>query len=158
MKRKIRFREYIFFAEAWLCLAVARFLLIFIPFKRILPLLGKTVADTMAADETVMDKRPAAILADEKTAKKPAVLFPEISLAISRACRYAFWRTQCFEQALAAKMMLKISNHSGIIYFGVYKSPGTDRLHAHAWVESNGILITGGKNLDKYTVISRFSG
>jgi len=41
MTSTVNFYEYAFFLEAWSLLAFARILLLFIPFKKIVPLLGK---------------------------------------------------------------------------------------------------------------------
>jgi len=142
MLKEITLKEYQLFAEAWICLAVARLLLIFLPFKKLAPLLGKTVTPDSTNDYTSV---------------KPAFL-QQISIAISRGCHYAFWRTKCFEQALAAKMMLKRRGIISLLLFGVYKNPDTLKLNAHAWVICNGMIITGGKNLEIFTVVSRFEG
>ena len=140
MLKKLTFTEYALFTEAWLLLAIARLLLIFLPFKKLAPLLGKTVtANTNTAHSSVN-----------------TLFLQQTSTAIARGCRYAFWRTKCFEQALAAKLILKRRGIVSLLLFGVYKNPDTLQLTAHAWILCNGMIITGGKNLEMYTVVSRF--
>lgn len=125
------------FAEAWLLLAIARCMLVFLPFKKIVPVLGKLEGKGVA---------------DQKDNSN--FLF-QIKLAIARACRYSPWRTKCFEQALAAKMMLKRRSFISTIFFGVYKD-ADNKLNAHAWLQTGEQIITGGGNLERYTVLSSF--
>jgi len=137
MKPKKNVNDYLFFGEAWFLLAIARLMLVFLPFKKIIPVLGKREG-----------------LADVETKNIEALLI-DIKLAVERACRYSPWRTKCFEQALAAKMMLKRRRLVSTVFFGVYKDD-EKKLTAHAWLQSCGQIITGGGNLEKYTVLSSF--
>lgn len=124
------------FAEAWLYLGIARVMLIFMPFRKIAPLLGEsTSADLQSPVQTSL--RPQRIRA-----------------AIRRAASCAPWRTKCFEQALAGKLMLRNRRMSGVIFFGVNKAG--KQLNAHAWLECEGVIITGAIGIKQYTVIARF--
>lgn len=135
MKRPLA--EYTLFAEAWIFLAIARLMLIFIPFRKVAKLLGRA-----------MYEAPATILPD------PAVP-SRISTAIQRAGRRSPWRTKCFEQAVAAKIMLKLRGITSTVYFGVNNStPG--RMLAHAWLKSNSTTVTGGPESKDFTIISWF--
>lgn len=130
--------EYVLFMEAWIFLAFARAVLIFLQFKKIVPLLGKTMVETT----------------DEITEKKIDLL-ALISLSLNRAAKYSPWRTKCFEQAIAAKMMLKRRGMKTTLYLGVYKDQ-MNKLGAHAWLKYNSIIVTGGPFIEKYTVINWF--
>ncbi|SDF67695.1 lasso peptide biosynthesis B2 protein [Chitinophaga filiformis] len=134
MKRKIS--ALLLFIQAWVCIAIARCMLVFMPFRKIAPLLGKSVA---AVDpfSTRRSSRPERIRA-----------------AIRRAAACSPWRAKCFEQALAGKMMLTYKHMSGIVFFGINKVG--DDLKAHAWLESEGVIITGGREADQFIVIARF--
>ena len=46
-------REYIFFAEAWILLAISRSLILRCPFRKLLPLLGQTVNQEEAEQAAV---------------------------------------------------------------------------------------------------------
>lgn len=135
MKMTRIFKASFLFAEAWVYLGIARVMLVFMPFRKIAPMLGES------------------IYAD--TASLPSSLRPHrIRAAISRAASCAPWRTKCFEQALAGKLMLRYRRMSGVIFFGVNKAGA--ELKAHAWLESEGVIITGAKGIEQYTVIARF--
>lgn len=79
-----------------------------------------------------------------------------IGLAVTRASRYSPWRAKCFEQALAALLMLRRRRLQCIIYFGVDKKNNNGELIAHAWLSSNGQIITGGKHTHQYTIVGKF--
>lgn len=137
MKPKISAADYLWFAEAWLTLAIARAALVFVSFKKIVPFLSK--------------KR------SFKVTDANAATLHTISTAIMRAGKRSPWRTMCFEQALAAKLMLRRRHCVSTIYFGVHKQPGdTHHLKAHAWLDCNGIRITGGRQVSQFTVVGTF--
>ena len=124
------------FAEAWLYLGIARMMLIFIPFRKIAPLLGESIS------------------ADLRSRAQRSLRPERIRAAIRRASACAPWRTKCFEQALAGKLMLRNRRMSGVISFGVNKAG--ERLNAHAWLECEGVIVTGAIGMKEYTVIARF--
>jgi len=138
MERTKAVKDYFLFAEAWCFLAMARCMLVFLPFKKVVPFLCKVTTATVTNIEN------------------DNAIFTRISLAISRGSYYSPWRAKCLEQALAAKMMLKRRGYSNTIYFGIHKSETSQKIKAHAWLETNGVIITGGNNLEQYTVISSF--
>jgi len=139
MKANRSLKDYFLFAEAWLLLAVARLMLVFLPFKKIMPLLGKRDSNTTSEPQNHNSTLSA------------------IKLAIMRACGYSPWRTKCFEQALAAKMMLKRRGFISTVFFGVYKDNDSSKLNAHAWLQCGEQVLTGGNNLERYTVLSSFT-
>ncbi|UPK72690.1 lasso peptide biosynthesis B2 protein [Chitinophaga filiformis] len=134
MRKKIS--SLLLFAEAWICIAIARCMLVFMPFRKIAPLLGKSVT--------------AASTSHIRTTRRPK----RIKAAIRRAAACSPWRAKCFEQALAGKIMLSYRRMPGIVFFGINKVG--DDLQAHAWLESEGVIITGGKEADQFTIIARF--
>lgn len=138
-------REYKYFAEAWILLAISRSLILFRPFRKLLPLLGETISQPEA----------------DKAASMPAAtveLLKIIQISILRAGKRSPWRTKCFEQALTARMMLKRRKIKSVIFFGVRKAiTGEDKkLAAHAWLVCSGYPVTGGKNNKMFTVVARF--
>jgi hypothetical protein len=135
MKTKTR-EEFMFFIEAWLFLAFARSMLIILPFKKIAPTLGKMKDEVTNADLDI------------------AVL-NKIQMAVLRGSRYSPWRTKCFEQAIAAKIMLKKRHIKSTLYLGVLKDVSNE-LRAHAWLKANDVIVTGGPEVNKFTVISWF--
>ncbi len=137
--KKITLSEYFLFMEAWLFLALARSMLIVLPFKRIAPLLGKMKNETP----------------EDNPIKNMAIL-NKIKIAVLRGSHYSPWRTKCFEQAIAAKIMFKKRSIKSTLYLGVFKDV-SNVIRAHAWLKIGNIVITGGPGIERYTVISSFS-
>lgn len=138
MRKRITINEYLLFAEAWLSLAIARAMLVFLPFRKIVPFMR--------------DAKPA-----RRNCSVNETLFKSIQLAIGRGCIRSPWRTKCFEQALAAKRMLRKRGLVTTIYFGVCKDPKDNKKFiAHAWLDCEDVRITGGNNVDQYTVLASF--
>jgi len=138
MMKQLSSKEYFLFTEAWLLLAFARAMLILLPFKRIAPLLGR-VNEEVPTDDSDGNK---------------AVL-KNIQVAILRGSRYSPWRTKCFEQAIAGKVMLKKRGIKGTLYLGVFKDQA-NKLRAHSWLKAGDMVVTGGPVIEQYTVMSKF--
>ena len=128
-------KDFIFFTEAWCFLGAARLMLLFRPFKKLLPILSKKQGQHTIADEETLQL---------------------IKLSIARAGIRSPWRTKCFEQALAAKMMLNRRGIKSTVYFGVMKGKDGDHLQAHAWVKVGEFVITGWKGIEQYSVVGIF--
>lgn len=137
--------EYKFFIEAWLSLAISSCLIAIKPFHKLLPLLGQAIQEPDAKRETTKKGTP-----DE--------LLRLIQISILRASRKSPWRTLCFEQALAARMMLRKRKYKSVIYFGLIKNFNDQdrKLRAHAWLICSGFNVTGGKNNEEYAIVGRF--
>ena len=129
--------DYTLFAEAWGFLAFARLTLLFAPFKTIAKYLGKPMYEA-AVNKPGEDSEVQA----------------RIKRAITRASLRSPWRTKCFEQAIAGKIMLKMRGIKSTVYFGVNKAQ--NEMTAHAWLISNSIIVTGAQGVDKFTVVSWF--
>jgi hypothetical protein len=132
------FKAYSLFAEAWLLTAFARLLLLTVSFKKLTPLLGKQVNKKEGQTLTILGNR-----------------YKAISMAIERAARYSPWRVACFEQAIAAKLMLKFRGEGSTVNFGVKKT-ADEKMLAHAWVICNNELITGGKDYEGFVIVNSF--
>lgn len=133
-RKTIGLHEYLLFLEAWYFLAKARLMLVFQPFKKIIPTLRNSTKKNQGSVQQL----------------------EQIQLSIARACVRSPWRTKCFEQALAAKMMLKRRDIESTIFFGVRKADDGKNIHAHAWLKSGDIIITGWQKVDTYTVVGVF--
>ena len=141
MNKKISILEYLLFAEAWLYLAGARFMVVMLPFKKIASFMGIHVENSNSPYHEPSGNG----------------VFKPIGDAILRASRRSPWRTKCLEQALAGKFLLKTRGLRSTIFFGVAISPGDAKaLKAHAWLVCNGQVVTGGRGLDTFTVVGKF--
>ncbi len=79
-----------------------------------------------------------------------------IALTIKRINKFAFWKTTCYTQAIAARLILKRKRITSKIFLGICKQDNGELL-AHAWTKVNDKIITGGNvNIDKYKVLYTF--
>jgi hypothetical protein len=67
------------------------------------------------------------------------------------------WASTCLTQALAAQVLLMRRRYSARLRIGVAKGDG-DRLEAHAWIESEGKVVIGDQQLDRYTSLAVLDG
>jgi hypothetical protein len=145
IKREIAIREYLLFVEAWIFLALARSIIILFPFRIVAQILGRIDGSTNDINsETSLEK----------------FKLTAIGTAILRASRRSPWRTKCLESALAARFMLRRRKEKYIVFLGVNTTTNDQKsLAAHAWLISNGHIITGGGNATKvFKIIGKFHG
>ena len=124
-------------ALAWL--GLARIAVLTIPFRWILYGLDQ---QTTTATGVSQPSQQAAI--------------QQVAWAIRVVSRRTPWQSNCLAQALAGQVMLRRRQITGTLYLGVTKE-GSNALAAHAWLRSNEIIVTGGGQLDRYSVVARFS-
>jgi hypothetical protein len=144
MKREIAIRDYLLFCEAWMFLALARFMIILFPFRIVAQILGKkdSSSNDISRETSFEESKPS-----------------DIGVAILRASRRSPWRTKCLESALAAKFMLKRRKKSYTVFLGVTTTTNDKKsLAAHAWLISNGHIITGGNATKAFKIIGKFYG
>ena len=121
-------------AAVWL--AIARIMLLVMPFRRLAAQLsvGREATDTETNPE----------------------LLQRISRAVVVAASHVPWRSDCFPQTIAARMLLKRHGYASTIHIGVERI-GDDELNAHAWLTCGETVITGGTDLDRYTELHTLS-
>jgi hypothetical protein len=125
------------FLEALFWLALSRMAILTVPFRRIAPFLGRTMAETPAH------------------ALPHATVPAYISWAVRTASRYTPWESKCLAQAMAAKMMLKRRRFPSTLYLGLLKE-GEKGLSAHAWLRCGDRILTGAPVHRQFTVVAAF--
>jgi hypothetical protein len=121
-------------AEALACLALARALVILLPFRVLARRLGARMGET-----------------PEVVAISPAAR--DVGWGIGAAAARSPWRSKCLEQAIAAKMMLRRRGIHSTLYLGVTSDP----IAAHAWVRVGDWNVTGGQDVSRYAVVASFA-
>ena len=131
-------REKFLLIEATTLLGLARLALWFVPFRRIVSLLGN-----MRAESSV-----------ELTSAQ-AARAKQIGWAVGTMSRHSLWKYTCLAQAVAAQAMLKRRGVPSTLYLGVAKDD-EENFTAHAWVRSGRAILTGAPGHDQYTVVAAF--
>jgi hypothetical protein len=62
--------------------------------------------------------------------------------------------TTCLPRALATQVLLCRNGHRAELHIGINRT-GSERLQAHAWVETGGSVVIGGSDLTDYRPILR---
>jgi hypothetical protein len=119
-------------ATAWL--ATARIMLIAMSFERLSARLSATSNSTQVEPDQDLLER--------------------IGFAVSAAANNVPWRSDCFPQTIAARMLLKRYGYASTIHFGVERD-GEDVLNGHAWLTCGETVVTGGTELNRYAEIHR---
>ncbi len=121
-------------ATAWL--AVARIRLAVVPFRRLSARLSTAPDGTHEEPDPEIVRR--------------------VGFAVRVAANNVPWRSDCFPQTIAARMLLKRHGYASTIHIGVERV-GEDVLNGHAWLTCGETVVTGGAELDRYTEVHRLS-
>jgi hypothetical protein len=79
----------------------------------------------------------------------------DIAWAVRRVSRAVPGAT-CLTQALAAQLLLSRRGYASQLRIGVTRA-SRERLRAHAWLESDGLILIGGAGIAAYTPLSTAS-
>ena len=77
-----------------------------------------------------------------------------VKWAIGVAARLLPWKPMCLPQAVTAQWMLHRRGIASTLYLG---TDPNNEYAAHAWVRAGRILVTGGDDPRRYTVVSTFA-
>ncbi|HVJ09546.1 MAG TPA: lasso peptide biosynthesis B2 protein [Acidisarcina sp.] len=122
-------------AEAFLLLSASRIALKKIPLSRLVGWL----------------RRPAS-KANPSQSEQTALRVQWAILAIVHRMPGSF---VCFPQSLAAYAMLRRRGISGVLHYGVNRSPD-NVLRAHTWLTAGELTVVGGESAPDFTVVSTF--
>jgi Transglutaminase-like superfamily len=120
-------------SEAILALALARLILVAVPFRLIAPRLSRA-PETDACDEA---------------------LLLGVRMAVMAAARNVPWNAACLPQAMAAKAMLKRRGCGSSLHLGAGFN-GQGQLIAHAWLVAGGTIVVGAAGTARVTPLARF--
>jgi hypothetical protein len=136
-------RQKLLHLEAFTFITISRFLIVFIPFKKLANRIGNLNQESSLNIST-----------------EQQVIGLEIGKLIKKVSQFTPFRSLCFEQALTCKLMLNRRKISSTIYFGLLKKEKNDGkdLKAHAWLRSGENYLTGNKGKNHFTVVAKFGG
>lgn len=135
--RQLGLRKCLLLLEATCLLGLARAMVLMIPVKRFAALLGRLHVETPT-----------------ESSPREDTVSQRVEWAIRFASAYTPWTSNCFNKAIAGKVMLRVRRVSSTLYFGVRKENG--EVAAHAWLRAGSRIVTGGSTRAQFTVISYF--
>ena len=130
-------RDKLLLCEAVLFLGVTSVAVAVVPFRRL-----ATLVRSPKAARPSLQRDPAATVA-------------RIRWAISTAARRVPWTAVCFQQALAAHLMLRRRGQSSTVYYGASQAKGAE-LSAHVWIRSGDIDVVGCEQASQYALLATF--
>lgn len=130
--RRLSWSDRAMMAEAVIALAIARLVIIFIPFRGYAAWLRKAPAGPPPSD----------------------VLVRRVRRAVEGGARNVPWNAVCLPQAMAAKALLARRGHPSSLHLGLRQKDS--KLDAHAWLEAGGTIVVGARGMQEMTPIARF--
>ena len=79
-----------------------------------------------------------------------------IAWAIQRVSPYTPWKSNCYPQALTAKILLRRRGIPSTLYLGAAFKADKTGLEAHAWLRCGPLYVTGGKGDESFGVLGVF--
>lgn len=135
---------YLWLIPAWFLLGFSRLVIVTVTFRRFAHWLG--MHDGLAP------RTPLATTRQEEQARA-------IGRAIKMASKVTPWTSNCFPQAITARLILGLYDIPYALYFGLQRSAQDHEagaLKAHAWVVSGRVNVTGGRSFERYTSVGCF--
>lgn len=83
------------------------------------------------------------------------VTVSQVQWAISATSTRVFWRAVCFQQGLAAQLMLRRRGVPSVLYYGASQRADTG-LAAHVWVRAGDLDVVGCETASQYALLASF--
>ena len=136
-------RDQVRLTAAWSLLGLSRLAILVLPFAVVRRALGEHHVPVAPSEQ------PAPPLDEAATVRAR-----RISASVQLAARHTPWRSECYPQALTARVLLGLARVPHVVSFGVRRDG--DELVAHAWVHAAGLTVTGGTG-HRYTEVGAFA-
>ena len=82
----------------------------------------------------------------------------QISRTVQFAASYAPWRSDCYPQAIMARLLLGLYRLPYTVSMGLRRDPASGEVQAHAWVACGDVCVTGGDSEGKFKLVNVFAG
>jgi hypothetical protein len=138
--RQSRFTQ-LWLSPVWLLLGFSKIAIFAIPFRRLVLYLGSAIG-----------VEPLVPLLNPYQEMRAA----QISRVVRLAAHYTPWDSNCFPQAVTARLLLGLYRIPYALYFGLIRDLDLGEFKAHAWVAAGRVQVTGGSSFGHYTVVGCF--
>jgi hypothetical protein len=134
---RLSWRDRTLLGEAVLLLAVASGAIAVLPFKQVAAIAARPIRRS------------------HPPKGMEAATISRIQWALAAASPRAPWRTVCFQQGLAAHLMLRRRGIPTVIFYGAAQAPDAG-LSAHVWVRAGELDVVGCETASGYAVLATF--
>jgi Transglutaminase-like superfamily len=135
-RRRLSWRDRLLLLEATFWLAVAALVIAVLPFRH----LGRLAAFPLCRQAPPQQSR----LTEGQ----------RVRWSVIACARLVPWRAMCFQQGLAAQLMLRRRGIPSVLYYGAALED--QRLSAHVWVRDRDVDVIGGEIASRYAVLTAF--
>jgi hypothetical protein len=129
------------FLPVWLLLGAAKICIVLISFRRLAPRLG-VMAGILPWVPLIEPSQEARAL--------------QIGRVVRLVARYTPWDSNCFPQAVVARLLLGLYGVPYLLAFGLARDVEDRQMKAHAWVAAGRIRVTGGESFLHFTTVGCF--
>lgn len=136
---------------AWLALGVSRAAVLCVEFRKLAPWLG-----------IVAGSAPFSVIISPLAEARAR----QVEQIIRIAAHYTPWQSNCFAQAIVARLLLSHYRIPYLIFFGVRTAPmaaamaestlAAPGMEAHAWVTAGRVMVAGGASFQQFGVAGIF--
>lgn len=132
----------LWFLPTWILLGIAKMVIFTMTFRRLAERLGIATG----VDPWVPLLSP---LQESRALR--------IGRVVRLAARYTPWDSNCFPQAVVARLLLGLYGVPYALFFGLSRAQdGSGFVAAHAWVVAGRVRVTGGYSFGEYTVVGTY--
>ncbi|WP_207459232.1 lasso peptide biosynthesis B2 protein [Azospirillum sp. SYSU D00513] len=131
----------LWFLPLWILLGLSKLLIIGVPFRLLAPRLGNRAG-----------VYPWVPLLDPQQEKRARL----VGHAVRLAARYTPWNSNCFPQAVSARLLLGFYEIPYALCFGLMRESRSGEMRAHAWVVAGKVDVTGGASFGQFSVVGCF--
>lgn len=146
MSRRLRYllrrplSDQVLIVQTLVLLGVTRLLINTLTFKRLEPFLGERLVESPQEQS----------LEELSQARR-------IAWAIRLVSPHTPWESNCFPQAVTAKLLLRRRRIGSTLYLGARFAENKNELMAHAWLRCGPLYLTGGDSSDQFGAIASFA-
>ena len=130
----------LWFVPVWCLLGLARIAKSMLPFPQIAGYLGTTANPGATVSATPSQQARAA----------------RIGRTVRMAARHTPWTSDCYPQALAAVLILRLSRLPYVVTFGLQRDERDSDMLAHCWVTSGETIVCGGADSAVFRPVAAF--
>jgi len=131
----------VWYVPVWILLGMSRLAILTLDFRRIAAFLGSEAGDSPPDTHLNSDQERQAL---------------EIGRVIASAALRTPWTSNCFTQAVTARIVLGLHRLPCVVFFGIARQTEKGQRLAHAWVRTGDVFVTGGSRMSGYAVLVAF--
>ncbi len=79
-----------------------------------------------------------------------------VGWAVNKISQFTPWESKCLVQSISAQIVLRLIKIPYTLYLGLAKDE-SNKLVAHAWLRCGGLIVTGGREKERFIAVAQFA-